>query len=208
MCRSGLRHCRATRSRAQLDLENAQARVSRNRARGRSAASLEDAAGVEKYANLQREAEQDVTRLTLAVASHSESPTDPEQVPGADAPSPEPDPANGAWETVKDTRAGLEARYPGVKFSLMQRSGHVVVSKVSTVKEQRGQGLAGKAMRDLIAQADEKGWTLALTPANDFGASKTRLQAWYRSLGFVPNKGRNRDFEISEDMIRTPGGKK
>jgi len=43
---------------------------------------------------------------------------------------------------------------------------------------------------------------LALTPTKAFGASKGRLEKWYRRHGFVPNKGRNKDFSTKESMIR------
>ncbi len=60
-------------------------------------------------------------------------------------------------------------------------------------------------MQSLIREADAEGAIVALTPSTDFGASsKSRLAKFYRRFGFVPNKGRNKDFAVREAMIRYP----
>lgn len=78
------------------------------------------------------------------------------------------------------------------------------LSKIMVPETERGQGVAQKAMSDLLRKADEQGMTVALTPSADFGANKSRLTKWYKSLGFVPNKGRNKRFETMESMVRPP----
>jgi len=60
-------------------------------------------------------------------------------------------------------------------------------------------------MNDLIAYADATKQRIDLTPAKDFGASSVnRLKDFYKRFGFIENKGRNKDFSISETMYRTP----
>jgi hypothetical protein len=59
-------------------------------------------------------------------------------------------------------------------------------------------------MQDLSNLADKLGKTVILTPSSDFGGTKTRLVKFYKSHGFVENKGRNKDFTISETMYRRP----
>jgi GNAT superfamily N-acetyltransferase len=104
-----------------------------------------------------------------------------------------------------DTKA-LAAKYPDIAFNLMQRGdgGLATLSKVVVPPAQRGQGVGSAFMDDLTRAADVDGATLALSPSSDFGGSKARLIEFYRRFGFVPNKGRNIDYEISESMHRAP----
>ena len=78
------------------------------------------------------------------------------------------------------------------------------ITKIGTPKDLRGGGLADQELNDLIFQADLDGTTLALTPSNAFGANKAKLEKWYRRHGFVPNKGKNKNFTTKETMIRLP----
>lgn len=86
-------------------------------------------------------------------------------------------------------------------------AGHLRVSLIRTPPVLRGKGLARQAMAELIAEADRQGVTIVLTPeplAGDRSTSRRRLEGWYRSLGFVRNAGRNRDFKISDSWYRRP----
>ncbi len=78
------------------------------------------------------------------------------------------------------------------------------VDNIGVAKDQRGKGNAGRAMRDVVSWADTHGITITLSPTSDFGSSKKRLEKWYRSLGFVPNSGRSKDFRTRDSMIRSP----
>jgi len=79
-----------------------------------------------------------------------------------------------------------------------------VLSKIVVPKELRNTGIGSKVMKDLTDKADSEGAIIALTPDNTYGGSKTRLTQFYRRFGFVPNKGRNKDFRYRETMIRYP----
>ncbi len=74
---------------------------------------------------------------------------------------------------------------------------------------ERGQGLAGRVLRELCQTADRHQVILHLTPnplPRSRGLGKTRLRAWFRSRGFTPNTGpgRGRDHRITDAMIRMP----
>ena len=85
----------------------------------------------------------------------------------------------------------------------------ITLSKIEVPKNQRGQGIGSKAMRDLSDYADETGNVIALSPSTDFGASSVgRLKEFYKKFGFVENKGPNKDFTISETMYRPINGGK
>tara|TARA_R110002020_G_scaffold85121_1_gene210266 strand:- start:427 stop:2745 length:2319 start_codon:yes stop_codon:yes gene_type:complete len=91
-----------------------------------------------------------------------------------------------------------------VNIETSKRGNVLEISKIETPDNLRGQGLADQKLEQLINKADEDGLTLALTPSDAFGANKARLTKWYKRHGFVPNKGRNKNFETRESMVRLP----
>jgi GNAT superfamily N-acetyltransferase len=96
----------------------------------------------------------------------------------------------------------LAAKYPRVDFHVSEGRGPLVVNKVVVPPDMRGQGVGTQFMHDVLAHADAAGKPVALSPSSDFGGNKARLVDWYRSMGFVPNKGRVADLSISESMFR------
>lgn len=87
----------------------------------------------------------------------------------------------------------------------LTRSPHapILVLHVIRVPEHlRGEGRAEAALAAICAWADDRGLSVALTPSGDFGASRPRLERWYRRHGFRLNAGRRRDFAVRETMIR------
>ena len=98
----------------------------------------------------------------------------------------------------------LADQFPNVKFDLMQRDNNATLGRLIVPPEQRGQGIGTKFMGELSRAADVDGATVALSPSADFGGNKNRLIDFYKQFGFVPNKGRNIDYALSESMYRTP----
>ena len=92
----------------------------------------------------------------------------------------------------------------GAKIETSRRGNVLEISKIEVPKDLRGQGLAGRELQNLINKADSEGLVLALTPSDAFGASKSRLEKWYRRHGFVRNTGRNKNFATRESYIRQP----
>ena len=85
------------------------------------------------------------------------------------------------------------------------RTGEVIL--VKTPHEARGQGSARAAMDHFTAEADRHGTTLFLTSdPMEKGIAKRRLDKFYRSLGFVKNAGRNKDFSSRAEFVRRPEG--
>ncbi len=104
----------------------------------------------------------------------------------------------------KSPTAALPGLLDDVGINTTQRGNVLEITKIETPDNLRGQGLADQRLEQLIQQADADGTTLALTPSNAFGANKSRLTKWYKRHGFVPNKGRNKDFATRESMVRPP----
>ncbi|KVT91860.1 hypothetical protein WK59_03750 [Burkholderia ubonensis] len=111
-----------------------------------------------------------------------------------------------AHESLGALRDAWEAR--GLKVDVSEgRDGAITLSRIVVPEGERQSGVGSAFMRDLTHYADEHGARIALSPSTDFGASSVgRLRDFYRRHGFVENKGRNRDFEVSESMYREPGG--
>ena len=109
------------------------------------------------------------------------------------------------WTDVNAAQEGLKAKYEGVELSLSERSGgYVVLDRIVIRPELQKGGVGTKVLEDLVTVADANGWKLALTPSTDFGAtSRARLERFYRRFGFVPNKGRHKDFTTMEAMVRS-----
>lgn len=77
------------------------------------------------------------------------------------------------------------------------------IGRIEIEKSRRGQGLGTKAMEDLVQLADRFGLFMTLSPSTDFGGSSVeRLKKFYRRFGFISNKGRHKDFTLSDAMYR------
>ena len=119
----------------------------------------------------------------------------------------EPRGPDGRWISAAALAKLVTDRHPHVELHLTGEGEHKRVAMIRTREGHRGGGHAEAAMRDLTEHADRHGLTLKLSPepvAGDRTTSKTRLTAWYRRHGFIPNKGRNKDYAISDTMYRPP----
>jgi hypothetical protein len=98
----------------------------------------------------------------------------------------------------------------GVKsLSLFENShGDIKLSTIIIDKDKRKQGIGSSVMDRINAFADEQGKRVVLTPAvqDDFQGttSRRRLVDFYKGHGYKENKGRKKDFTVSEGMIRDP----
>ena len=69
------------------------------------------------------------------------------------------------------------------------------------VKE-KSNGIGTKIMNEIIEYADKEKKLIVLSPSKDFGGTVSRLIKFYKRFDFVENKGKNKDYEISETMYR------
>ena len=98
----------------------------------------------------------------------------------------------------------IKNKYPNVDLDIYSTPKGLTLSKIAVPKESRSEGVGSNVMKDIINYADENNLSIALTPDNSFGGSKTRLKSFYKKFGFKENKGRNKDFTFRESMIRQP----
>ena len=116
-------------------------------------------------------------------------------------------------ETLKEFERELEAEYGltprlnrGHVNLYITSGGFLKLQSIRIPESKRGQGIGTAIMKRITDFADQHGLTTALTPAppKNTVRAKNRLIRWYKSLGFVPNKGRYRDFGTRETMLRRP----
>lgn len=102
----------------------------------------------------------------------------------------------------------VSAAHPNVESFAAERpwDGHITLNGLKVAPENQGNGYASAYLRDLTGYADQNGKIVAMNaePYAHGGLGKTKLRQWYGTHGFVPNKGRNKDFAFSEQMIRQP----
>ena len=90
----------------------------------------------------------------------------------------------------------------------MTKQGDLKVNMIAVDRAKQGQGIGTAAMTKIAEYADRIGARIILSPGqrdDGFGTtSRDRLVRFYRRFGFIENKGRNKDFAISEGMYREP----
>jgi len=92
----------------------------------------------------------------------------------------------------------------GIDYVVSENGDTISVGKIAVPKALREQGVDTDAMRSLLDYADSTGKRIVLTPSSGFGDTKARLTEFYKRLGFVENKGKNKDSTTTERMIRQP----
>jgi ribosomal protein S18 acetylase RimI-like enzyme len=138
-------------------------------------------------------------QLKAARAAAATEGVTPEQVVGEGRKEVEQSPAVQLTDGYQSVALGDST----VEVSV--RDGHAEIIMVKTPENKRGQGAARKALTEVLRAADARGLVVTLTPdPMDLKTSKAKLEKFYRSLGFVPNKGRDKDYRYSGSMIRAP----
>jgi GNAT superfamily N-acetyltransferase len=107
-------------------------------------------------------------------------------------------------QNLKELAQGWKDTF-GIDLFAYEKRGNITVEKIVVPESRRSQGVGTSFFKELFEYADRTGQTVSLTPSKDFGGSLPKLKKFYKNLGFVENKGRNKDYGISETLYRTPG---
>lgn len=107
---------------------------------------------------------------------------------------------------LRENLNALEAKYQDKldKFWVSERGRDIELAAIVVKKEYRNQGIGSQVMKDLCAYADSVQKIISLTPDKVYGGTVSRLKDFYKSFGFVENKGKNKDYGISNAMYRPP----
>ena len=126
-------------------------------------------------------------------------------------------------EGLGDVAARVRA-IPGVQSFQVREDpfveGYVELEMITVGGEgyARGEGIGTRAMREFLVWVDRNKRTVYLSPdafelrdERGYKAASARLERWYRGFGFVPNRGRNKDYRIGGFtgglvMVRRPRG--
>lgn len=85
------------------------------------------------------------------------------------------------------------------------RNGFLNLTKIEIFEDYRREGYATQVMNQIIDYANDKGATIILTPDPYLkNITKKNLEDWYKSFGFIMNKGKNKDFTHKELMYKLP----
>lgn len=92
-----------------------------------------------------------------------------------------------------------------ITYGVAKNGNDVELTLIKTDKNARGQGHGREALQQFIDEADANGKRVLLNAdPMDKGTSKSGLVDFYKSMGFVRNKGKNKDFEIRNEYLRNP----
>lgn len=102
----------------------------------------------------------------------------------------------------------LKSKYQIQTLFLSTDKNDIILSSIIIGKENQGTGIGTKVMIELCDYADKNKQRIRLTPGlydKKYGTtSQSRLIDFYKRFGFIMNKGRNKDYSISELMYRDP----
>lgn len=109
-------------------------------------------------------------------------------------------PASALTKTLRD-RFWVKA-YADIR----QTDGHLNLSMLSDPNKDEANATAALAF--VCKFADRHGLVVRASPGKEFAGSKEKAIAAYAQAGFVRNRGRTKDFTISDTMYRLPRGQK
>jgi len=114
----------------------------------------------------------------------------------------------------KNAQVSLEApfvqkwRAQGVQLHVTENPQSLILNSIIVPKEGRKQGVGTQIMNELISYADQVGKRVELSPgvkdSYQGTTSRGRLVNFYKRFGFKENKGRNKDYSMSNSMFREP----
>lgn len=97
----------------------------------------------------------------------------------------------GDFDIFRRKRVGTDNKYLGL-------------GKIEILPKYRGFGYATDAMNQIIEYTNKNNLIITLTPDSYKGSNVNRLIKWYKSLGFIMNKGKKKDFEHQDLMYKLP----
>ena len=106
-------------------------------------------------------------------------------------------------DDIKQLEHSLEAKYPGLDLELWEsNNGWIELAVIELPKDMRNFGYGTEIVNAVKAYAAQKGLPVILHPNSEKG-KKEALEKFYRNLGFVFNRGRNTDFQLSHPFSPT-----
>lgn len=112
------------------------------------------------------------------------------------------------FENYNSIETEFKLKYSLDKFELSDVKGMIRLDMIVVPKNSRNANIGTTVMTELCAIADKLNKIIILTPNEQdrmFGTtSRLRLVEFYKRFGFLLNKGKNRNFELTDLMYRLP----
>ena len=96
----------------------------------------------------------------------------------------------------------LENQYRGLELWVYETSSAINLADFKVPLELRQQGIGGKVVEKIKEFAQKRQKPITLAPESERGYKK-KLENFYREHGFVHNRGRNKDYAISDPFSPT-----
>jgi len=103
---------------------------------------------------------------------------------------------------IKKLEKDLRSQYPGLDLALWVSNGYVELAVLEVPKEMQNRGIGHKVVNEIKSFARKMGFPVVLRPSANHGKKKA-LERFYKDLEFVPNKGRNIDYQLSSPFGST-----
>lgn len=111
-------------------------------------------------------------------------------------------------ESLETFQNELKNKYGLSHLRLEMKGSDLLLDMIVVPKDKRKMGIGSKVLDEITHYADTNKLRLLLTTAvkDDYHGttSSERLKKFYKKFGFVENKGRNKDFTTTHNMIREP----
>lgn len=111
-----------------------------------------------------------------------------------------------SFEMLTDLSNELKTKYGLTHLRLEKKNNDLIIDMIEVPKDKRKQGIGSKVLTEICEYADKNNLRILLTTGvrdpYHGTTSMERLKKFYKRFGFVENKGRNKDFTISQNMIR------
>jgi GNAT superfamily N-acetyltransferase len=96
----------------------------------------------------------------------------------------------------------IRSLYNGIDLSVWEDDQRIELEIIEVPRDMRGQGIGSAVIRRLQDYALSVDKPIVLRPSPERG-KKEALDRFYKGLGFVNNRGRHMDYELSSPMART-----
>ena len=106
---------------------------------------------------------------------------------------------------IKSLQKRLMDEYPGLDLELWisnNAGGYVELAVLEVPKNDRGQGIGHEVVNRVKSFASKLGFPVVVRPSPERG-KKGALNRFYKDLGFIDNKGRYKDWQISSPFSAT-----
>lgn len=90
------------------------------------------------------------------------------------------------------------------KWVVYEHPNYISVALIVVNPKFRGRGIGREIFKAINEYADKVQKIVTLTPSSEWGYNKNKLTNFYKSLGFVLNKGRYKNYDFMELMYRPP----